>query len=341
MKLLLKGGKIINKGFKGIVMDLYNNNSNNNNSNNNNSNNNNSDNFTLYNELKYTNPDKITLFTLNKQKEIDNKYINDILILIKKNNKNTLVKKFAVNSFIFGSNKNNFFNEFNSYKSLISIFKKNISKYTTIKKGFTYNNNDIYAISFNNNYYIFLEKCFKTLDNIDFNPKLINKCIKDIFEILFILYKNNFIHNDIKPDNIILCKNRFKIIDWESSNFIKDQASTFINSKNGNLVFNHPIKFYKINLPYIAYKFIYDQEFLTYKYLLNLKSPIFIMQQIYKNFDKVIDLYNKDNNYFLKIADLYAFAISIVYIAEKNNITDYNKTIINKILAFYFFDKSI
>jgi len=327
MKLLIKGGKIINKGYKGAVMELYNND--------------NDDKETLYNNLSKANPRKIKLIGIDKSIKVNKTQLNDILDLIKKNESSTLAKKFLFRSFFFGSNKNNFINELNGYKSLIKIFKNDISKYTTVKKGFTFNNTDIYGIHFNNNYYIFLEKCYKTLENINFDAKLINKCIKDVFEILEILYNNNYIHNDIKPDNIILCNNRFKLIDWESSNYIKNQAYTFINSKNGNLVFNHPIKFYRIGIPYLIYKYIYDAEFITYKYLYNLKIPPIISSEVEKSFNNVIKYYKTNKNFYLKIADYYSFVITILYIAEKNNITHFNKNLINKVLSYYFFTTKI
>ena len=324
MKLLIKGGKVLNRGFIGIVMELFNHD--------------NEDKKTLYQELLLSNPENIKLISIDEEIEIkDNK---KILKLIKNNSKDTLVKKFSTNnSMFFGSNKKNFFKEFSGYKNLIEIFKKDISKYTTVKKGFSYKNKHIYGISFNNNYYIFLEKCFKTLENIQFTPKLLNKCIKDIFKILQILNKKGYIHNDIKPDNIILCKKRFKLIDWENSNYIKDQSN--ILTKNGNLVFNHPIKFYRINIPYFGYKFIYDHEILTYSYLFNKKMPIIIAEQVEKSFNKVVEVYNKNKDYYLKLIDLYSFAITIIYIAEINGITNYDKSFINKILEFYFFDKLI
>ena len=47
MKLIIKGGKVLNRGFVGIVMELYNDNK--------------EDNKTLYQELSLSNPAKIKL----------------------------------------------------------------------------------------------------------------------------------------------------------------------------------------------------------------------------------------------------------------------------------------
>jgi serine/threonine protein kinase len=57
-----------------------------------------------------------------------------------------------------------------------------------------------------------------------------------------ILQKRNYIHNDLKPDNIIYCKDGFKIIDWELSRDIKSKPDSIIYT--GNTRYNHPLKLY-------------------------------------------------------------------------------------------------
>ena len=339
------GGKKINQGYKGMVIDMYNPDKN--------------DEITLYRDLKKANPSKITLLTETENIEVDKNDKSKILDLIK-NSKNILVKKFIYVSFLFGTKEKNFNNELIAYKRLMKIFKKDISKHTTIKKGFKYKGKNIYGLIFEDNYYIFLEKCYKTLENIKFTQETYNKLIKEIIETLDILNKFNYIHNDLKPDNIILCKNRFKIIDWESSNEIKDQSSSFVNSKNGNLVFNHPIKFYNVNVPFFMYKYIYKFEIMSYKYLEDLKYPKIILKLFTDSFNKVV----KDNSHYYKIkaedietssldtphitstsqknikknkyfylknADYYSFAITVIFIAEKNKLM-FPVKIINEIL---------
>lgn len=325
MKVITKGGKIINRGYTGIVMELFNN----------------DDDNTLYNDLKKTKPKDLTLIAIDERIKIPVKDLDSVLKLIRLNSKTTLAKKFSYIIPLFNTDEKRFNNELDGYKQLISMFGKDISKYTTVKRGFEYNKKDIYGILFNKTYYIFIEKCYKTIDNIKFTQKSLNKCVNDITEVLDILKKNNYIHNDIKPDNIIYCNKRFKLIDWESSNLTKDQTSTFINSKNGNFTFNHPIKFYKIGLPYFFYRFIYDTEIQTYPYITDLKSPVIITEMVYNSFNEVLKRYkNSPKDYYLKLADYYSFAISIIYIAEKNNI-DYPKKFVNDILAKYFIKNDI
>lgn len=321
MKVITKGGKIINRGYTGIVMELFND----------------DDDTTLYNELKKANPKDLLLIGVKGKKvKVSNKNIDSILKLLRLKSKFLLVKKFSYIIPLFNTNEKRFNNELDGYKQLMSIFGDNVSKYTTVKKAFTYDDVDIYGLCFNNTYYIFIERCYKTIDNIKFTQKSFNKLASDIIEILDILNKNNYIHNDIKPDNIILCNKRFKLIDWESSNLIKNQTSTFINSKNGNFVFNHPIKFYKIGVPYFFYRYIYNAEIQTYPYIKNLKSPEIIANLVYDSFNKVLDKYNENSkDFYLKTADYYSFALCLIYMAEKNNI-QYPKKIIDNIFANYF-----
>jgi serine/threonine protein kinase len=345
---------ILNHGYKGQVMDIYNKKDV-------------KDKNTLYNEIILSKQRKITLITIDdgkyikiKGKDIEN--YNKILEILK-NIDDTLVKKFIYISYLFGTKKHNFNNELNGYKNLIKIFKDKIYEHTTIKHGFIFNGRKIYGIIFNNDYYIFLEKCYNILEDIKFTQKTLDKCTNEIMTTLNILNGNNYIHNDIKPNNIILCKNRFKIIDWESSNYIKDQASTFIDTKNGNLVYNHPLKFYNIGVAYFIYQYIYDLDFVNYKYLTNIKKPIEIKEKIEESFNTLLNKYNNLKNikgkgesiinntkyiksitfneipenkyYYLKLYDYYSFALTIIYLAEINNLK-YNKKLLNPILEKFF-----
>jgi len=348
---------IINQGYKGQVMDVYNIN-------------NSKDKKTLYNELILANPEEITLISIEniikyiKIKRSDENNYNKILDSLIKT-KNTLAKKFIYINYMFGTKKENFNNELNGYKTLIKIFKNKIEEHTTIKEGFKYNKKKIYGIIFNDDYYIFLEKCYKNLEEIKFTTSTLNKCAREIIETLDILNGNNYIHNDLKPNNIILCKNRFKIIDWENSNEIKNQSNSF--TRNGNIVFNHPLKFYKIGIPYFIYDYIYDIDFINYKYLNNKNKPEEIKNKLDETINNVIEKYenlknkrvinNKNNEnsenkknkiktrsyneidenryYFLKLYDYYSFALTIIYLAELNKIK-YNKSLINPILKKFF-----
>ena len=148
--------------------------------------------------------------------------------------KSLLVKKFINSNIIIGETKDNFNNELNGYKKMIKIFGDKVYKYTTIREGFIYKGRKIYGINFQNNYYIFLEKCNKTIDEIKFTQKSFDKFSKMIMKTLKIMEKNNYLHNDIKPSNIICCNGNFKLIDWELSFSLSKQVNGFYINKNGN-----------------------------------------------------------------------------------------------------------
>ena len=326
---LVVGGKFINQGYKGLVMDVYNERT--------------KDKKTLYSELKYGKPEDIILITIDNGRNIKIKgqeAINEILESLKFI-KNTLVKKFIYANFLFGSKKHNFNNELMGYKKLIKIFNKDITKHTTIKSGFVYKNRDIYGIIFNGDYYLFLEECFKTLDYIKFTQNELNKCTKEIKETLDILRENDYIHNDLKPNNIILCKNRYKIIDWESSGEIKKQPKTIVNTQNGNFAYNYPLKLYNLGVPLLIYKLIYNVESSVYTYKnkkLNKLSKE-IQEKIFNSFTIVLEHYKKikktDKYYYTRLYDYYSFALTIIYLSEINNLT-YDKKTINPILEKFF-----
>ena len=130
--------------------------------------------------------------------------------------------------------------------------------------------------AFSHRFFIFQEKCHKTLDNIKFTQKEFNKFIKDIYESLLILQKNNFIHNDIKADNVIYCDNKYKLIDWDLADGYYSRFKSFVKGSGGNFLFNHPIKFYSLGLSLFIFKTFYyifkSKDSDSYKWLYSLKS---------------------------------------------------------------------
>ena len=297
------GGKNISEGYKGITIELRNK----------------KDNIDFYNIFKTDKPDRIVLYGTKKKIKLNNSF-DEILELID-NKTDYIVKKFKRGNIIMGNSKINFNNEMKAIKRLFKIYGDDISKYTAIKPIFKYNNIDIYAISYSNNYYIFQEKCFKTLENINFTQKEFDKMIDDIYESLLILQKNNFMHNDIKADNIIYCNNKYKLIDWELAYSVKARYKSFFKGSGGNFLFNHPFKFYKLGIPLFIYKFFnYIFKKIDYNnngWIYKLKSFEIMNEKINNSVEYLI--HHKINKQFYIYYDLYSFALIIIYLAEKNN----------------------
>ena len=169
--------------------------------------------------------------------------------------------------------------------------------------------------------YVFLEKCNKTIDEVKFTQKSFNRFSKMIMNTLKIMEKNNYLHNDIKPSNIICCYgnngiDNFKLIDWELSFSLSKQVNGFYFNKNGNVLYNHPIKFYYTGIPLIVNKLIFSIELLFDKDIIKLKTPIKIREIIEESFNYL----NKNKFFYFKYSDYFAFALVHIYIAEKNNL---------------------
>jgi len=295
------GGKNISEGYKGLTIELRNP----------------EDNIDFYNIFKNNKPKKITLYG-NKTKIRLNDSFDEILELLE-DKTNYIVKKFKRGNIISGNAKFNFNNEMKSIKTLFKIYGDEISNYTAIKPIFNYNNIDIYAISYSNHFYIFQEKCYKTIDKIQFTQDEFNKMINDIYESLLILQKNNFLHNDIKADNIIYCDNKYKIIDWELGYSTTKKIKSFFKGSGGNFLFNHPYKFYNLGIPLFIYNFFnYIFKRIDYKansWIYKLKSYKILNNKIRDSFDYLVE--NKTGNLY-KYYDMYSFALLIIYLAEKN-----------------------
>ena len=79
------------------------------------------------------------------------------------------------------------------------------------------------------------------------------KLIKDILDSLLILELKQYEHNDIKLDNLVLCSNRYKLIDWgESAPLLPSTADLAALSKlhMGSPTSSSPIRWYCKNGTY-------------------------------------------------------------------------------------------
>ena len=280
-----------NSGFKGVIYDSK----------------------ILIKELKDI--DYVVLLSIDNKGRLKNNIVK-VSHIIDMIDNSLLVKKFINSNIIIGETKDNFNNELNGYKKMIKIFGDKVYKYTTIREGFIYKGRKIYGINFQNNYYIFLEKCNKTIDEIKFTQKSFDKFSKMIMKTLKIMEKNNYLHNDIKPSNIISCNGNFKLIDWELSFSLSKQVNGFYINKNGNFLYNHPIKFYYTGIPLIINKLIFAIKLLFDKDIRKLKTPIKIREIIEDSFDYL----NKNKLFYFKYSDYFAFILVHIYIAEKNNL---------------------
>lgn len=79
----------------------------------------------------------------------------------------------------------------------------------------------------------------------------IHSLAKDVLESLVVLQEAGFQHNDIKLDNIVRCKGRYKLIDW-------GQASSIEEFKFGDMICTNPLKWYIKGFPGYVSKYLMD-----------------------------------------------------------------------------------
>lgn len=307
------GGKILGEGFSGIVENT-------------------SyikrDKHTLYNDLINKNPETIYIFGFKNNKivkiKINNNYFKNNVLEEIKNSENIAVKIFKGDYIFFNRSSYYFNNEMKGYLKIKNIFKKKeyINKYTTLKSLFIYNDMDIYGLIVDSLCYVFFELCQKTVDHIKFDQKLYDKFVKDISESIDILNKNNYLHGDLKADNIILCNNNFKLIDWELSTPM-DTISRKSIRYMGTLIFNHPLKFYILGIPAFICRYImYLSKIHNFEnsWIYKLKNFDKIIEKVIKKFDEIIESglsRKKIIKLYAKYFNNYSIGLLFLFLAEK------------------------
>jgi serine/threonine protein kinase len=155
---------------------------------------------------------KITVYTTKEDKIISvdsdiSKFVEFLHL-----QKDKLAKIFKPGSLFSKSIEQKFKDELEMNKQILSIYKSKSSKYLTINplKG------GILGIKIESKKRSNLFAIFGTKCNNTYELHLPNFLI-DLLESIVILNNNNYFHNDIKDYNIVLCNNRYKLIDWGGS----------------------------------------------------------------------------------------------------------------------------
>ena len=196
-----QAGKILGSGIHGFTMNINKNNS--------------TDIDTFYNLV--TTCKNIQLYscthniTVNKEEFLKHLKIQE----------NKLAKIYK-NYIVLIKSKESFNRELKCICILENIYKSDLIKYTTYSKS-EFNNFSYYGCKIDNKYVIISNKCAYSLENAVFTPKKLDQFIKDTLESLVILQKANYMHKDLKLQNIVYCKetNKYKIIDWEQMIYLK------------------------------------------------------------------------------------------------------------------------
>lgn len=317
------GGKILGEGFSGLVKNV---------------NYIKKDKNTLYNDLKDINPELVYILGFKKNKivkiKVNNDYFTNTILEEIRKSKNIAVKLFKGDYIFFNRSSYYFNNEMKGYLKIKNIFKKkeHIDKYTTLKSLYKYEDIDIYGLIIDNNCYVFFELCDKTIENIKFDQKLYDKFEKDIIESIDILNKYEYLHGDLKADNIVLCNNNFKLIDWELSLPMGEIPRKSIRYM-GTLIFNHPLKFYILGMPsYICRYIMYISKIYSFENRWPYKLKFFdkIMRKVIIKFDEIVNSglsIKKINKIYSPYFNNYSIGLLLLFIAKKYKLQENNKLI--------------
>jgi serine/threonine protein kinase len=150
--------------------------------------------------------------------------------------------------FLKKSIKTLFHNELDANREIIKIYGTDAKKYLTIAP-ISYDNKDVigaqvFLKSKIPLYVIFGYKCnnrFKLQTN-----KELKAWASDILESVSILQKRNYLHNDIKPDNTVLCDKTYKLIDW---GFACHMDYKSFKVSDGDDMFITPLRWYIVGKP--------------------------------------------------------------------------------------------
>jgi len=141
-----------------------------------------------------------------------------------------------------------FHNELDANRRIIKLYGSNAEKFLTIAP-IDYNGHQVigaqvFGSSMPPMYVIFGYKCNNKF-KIDTTSEL-KRWVKDILKSLEILQKANYLHNDIKPDNTVLCKEVYKLIDWGFACHMDYKA---FKKSDGDDMFISPARWYIVGVP--------------------------------------------------------------------------------------------
>ena len=197
---------------------------------------------TLYSQFKEEGIQSIHLYTIDKEHVlVDPQDIHDFLQYLK-TQRDLLIKTYKTNFLLTGSRRQDNFNvELAENKQILSVYGSKAKAYLTLYPITGFRSYKLLGASLqfqetSNIFMLFAHKCQNT-----FTVKP-DQMLKDLLKSLDILRKARYLHNDIKIDNIVLCDNTYKFIDW-------GQAGPFNQLHMGDMIGTSPIKWYLMGFP--------------------------------------------------------------------------------------------
>ena len=212
------------------------------------------------------------------------------------------------------THKEDFLYELDENIKINTIYGDKKHDYLTLDPIFKFKDREIYSsmIEYENDkiaYVLYSTKCIANIANTHI---YLQKLIIDILESIVILQEHNYMHNDIKLDNIVYCDGKYKLIDWGASNELSVH-------KRGSLLGTNPIKLYILDYC----KLCNIKDIIYYRSLMKIGSDYvnsILFATINKKINKEIDIVlseNKDkeflNEKYKKSYDVFMLGMTIVH----------------------------
>ena len=237
--------------------------------------------YTFYDLVNEPNVNHIELYTTKSKEHIsytDKQDIHDFMTFLR-NKKDILAKIYKNVFFMTGKTVSQVIKEeLESNAIALKCYGKYAEKYLTVAPITGFRNLKIMGAKFTLNYVNTVYVTFSTECNNKYDMDA-DKFIIDILESLVILQRAGYQHNDIKLDNIVLCKDRYKLIDWGVAGYINNNSKIgYADAKIGDPITTNPMKWYLMDIPGFASKTIMKIRALSINYKYE-ESKIF--QEIY------------------------------------------------------------
>jgi len=193
---------------------------------------------------------KITFLTMDKKYPLILTKEDDIATFIKflYNNKGSIAKIFKDQYFLTGVTIiQDFEDEIEANRNVVEYYGRQAKKFLTIAPMEHFMGVEFFGtiIEIEHSSPLYVTYAVMCNNKYNMNP---GKFIVEILESIEVLQKADYQHNDIKLDNVVLCEDRYKLIDW-------GQASKIDTINVGDMISTSPVKWYIKGAPgYFAQK---------------------------------------------------------------------------------------
>jgi len=235
-----------------------------------------------------------------------------------------VLKEFLPKPFFRNAHKKTFQEELRNLFT-INIIYINRRQYTSLPC-LTYKKQTIYAISVANNYTIINLRGNYNIDASLFDVCMLRELYTDIRNSFIILHSNEYIHRDVKPENIVYFDKKpcFRLIDWQKLCKVSSYNSKYLY--HGSKKTGSPVSFFLEGNSSANHAIHVISESNLHIYDALSTNPVFQKRykDIMKMFHKEFTTTTKEQIFkkWKFNIDLFGFGMSLLYVMHMNHIQD-------------------